>query len=95
MFTSWNSLAVYTAHSLEEQGCMRQFLEQAEIEYAVSAIDHNAPNGFYPVLSPELLITQSVDYIFYVYKKDFETAKKYIQENWHWDKEEMSETGPS
>jgi len=84
MFTSFNSLDVYTAHSLEEQASMRQFLEQAGIEHSVSAIDTNAPKGFYPAISPELLLTQSIDYIFYVYKKDFETAKKHIQENWNW-----------
>lgn len=85
MFTSFNSLALYTAHFLEEQASMRQFLEQAGIEHSVSAIDINAPKGFYPALSPELLLTQSIHYIFYVYKKDFAQADTYIQENWHWD----------
>lgn len=85
MFTSFNSLAVYSAHSLEEQGQMRQFLEQAGIEYSVSAIDTNAPKGFYPVISPELLLTQAMDYIFYVRKKDFEKAKANINSNWHWE----------
>ncbi len=85
MFTSFNSLAIYTACSLEEQGQMRQFLEQANIEYSVSAVDTNAPKGFYPAISPELLLTQTIDYIFYVRKKDFDRAKAHIQSNWHWE----------
>ena len=85
MFTSFNSLTVYSAHSLEEQGQMRQLLEQAGIEYSVSAIDTNAPKGFYPAISPELLQTQAIDYIFYVRKKDFDRAKAHIQSNWHWE----------
>jgi len=87
MFTSFNSLAVYTAHSLEEQASMRQFLEQVGIEHSVSAIDTNAPKGFYPALSPELLLTQSIEYIFDVYKKDYENAKSQIENNWHWNEE--------
>lgn len=85
MFTSFNSLAIYSAHSLEEQGLMRQLLEQAGIEFSVSAVDINAPKGFYPAISPELLLTQTMDYIFYVRKKDFDRAKAHIQSNWHWE----------
>ena len=86
MFTSFNSLVIYSAHSLEEQGLMRQFLEQAGIDYSVSAVDANAPKGFYPAISPELLFTQTIDYIFYVRKKDFDRAKAHIQSNWHREK---------
>ncbi|NCC15163.1 MAG: hypothetical protein EOM28_02255 [Clostridia bacterium] len=91
MFTSFNRLVVYTAHSLEEQAYMRQLLEQAEIEHSVSAIDTNAPKGFYPAISPELLLTQSMDYIFYVNKKDFDRAKNHIQAFWHWDEDTQGE----
>ncbi|WP_352400013.1 hypothetical protein [Anaerotignum sp.] len=87
MFTSFNSLAVYTAHSLEEQARMRQFLDQLGVEHSVSTMDINAPKGFYPALSPELLQTQTIDYIFYVYKKDYENAKSQIESNWHWVEE--------
>lgn len=85
MFTSFNSLAVYSAYSLEEQGQMRQFLEQAGIEYSVSAMDTNAPKGFYPAISPELLLTQKIEYIFYVRKRDFDKAKAHIESTWHWE----------
>ncbi len=78
MFTSFNSLVVYTAHSLEEQAQMRALMEKAQIEHSVSAIYSNAPKGLYPAISPELMMTQSVDYLFYVHKKDFEKAKKLI-----------------
>lgn len=91
MFTSFNSTAIYTAHTLEEQACMRQFLDQEGIEYSVSAVDTNAPKGFYPVLSPELLFTQTIDYIFYVYNKDFTKADNHIQANWNWNEEEINE----
>lgn len=85
MFTSFNSLTIYSAHSLEEQGLMRQLLEQAGIEYSVSALDTHAPKGLYPAISPELLLTQEIDYVFYVRKKDFDRAKAHIQSNWHWE----------
>ncbi|MDD4843223.1 MAG: hypothetical protein PHU31_02685 [Anaerotignum sp.] len=85
MFTFFNSLAVYAAHSLEEQAQMRQFLEQAGIEHSVSAVDTNAPNGLSPVISPALLLTQEIEYLFYVYKKDFDTAKGLIQKSWRWE----------
>ena len=85
MFTFFNSLAVYAAHSLEEQAQMRQFLEQAGIEHSVAAIDRNAPQGLFPAISPELLFTQTIEYVFYVYKKDFDTAKTLIQDHWRWE----------
>jgi len=63
LFTSFNSLVVYTAHSLEEQAQLRQILEKEGIEHSVSAIDTNAPKGFYPAISPELMMTQNIEYL--------------------------------
>ena len=36
MFTSFNSLPVYTAHSLPEQGALRELFEKNGLEYSVS-----------------------------------------------------------
>ncbi|WP_304507343.1 hypothetical protein [Anaerotignum sp.] len=85
MFTFFNSLTVYVAHSLEEQGKMREFLEEAGIEHSVSAVDANSPGGLSPVISPDRLLIQPIDFNFYVYKKDFDRAKSLIQDNWHWN----------
>lgn len=86
MFTFFNSLPVYAANSLEEQGQMREFLEQAKIEHSVSAVDTNAPQGLSPVISPDRLLTQPIDFIFYVHKKDFDRTKSLIEDSWHWNK---------
>lgn len=91
MFTSFNSQILYTAHSLPEQGALRQLLEAAGIVYSVSAIDPNAPQGFFPALSPELLLTRSIDYVFLVYKKDFATAAEVLKAQWHWSEEVSTE----
>lgn len=90
MFTSFNSIPLYTAHSLAEQASLRELLEQLDIDYSVSMVDINAPKGFYPAISPELLLTQSIDYIFYVHKKDFEKAETYLQQHWNWNDELQS-----
>ncbi|MBR4016162.1 MAG: hypothetical protein IKI88_08215 [Anaerotignum sp.] len=87
MFTSFNSLPLYTAHSLEEQGALRELLEKNGIEYSVSLRDMNAPEGFYPALSPELLLTQNIAYTFLVYKKDWQKAKDLLNTQWHWEEE--------
>ena len=85
MFTSFNSLVVYTAHSLEEQAQLRQLLEKEGMDYSVSAIDANAPKGFYPAISPELMMTQDIEFLFYVRKKDFDKASALLQAQWHWE----------
>ena len=89
MFTSFNSLPVYTAHSLPEQAAMRELLEKNELEYSVSAKDANAPGGFYPSLSPDMLFTQNIEYIFLVYKKDFQKAAEILKEQWQWEDPEF------
>ncbi len=86
MFTSFNSLPVYTAHSLPEQAALREFFEQNGLEYSVSLKDCNAPQGFYPAISPEMLLTQNIEYIFLVYKKDWQTAADLLKK-WHWEEE--------
>lgn len=85
MFSSFNSLELYTACSLEEQGAMRALLEEAGIEHSVSAIDINAPRGFYPALSPDLLMTQTIHYIFYIHKRDRQAASLLLKERWSWE----------
>lgn len=86
MFTSFNSLPVYIAHSLPEQAALRAFLEEKGLEYSVSLRDDHAPKGFYPALSPELLLTQNIEYIFLVHKKDEQQAAELLKE-WHWEEE--------
>lgn len=88
MFSSFNSLEIYTAFSLEEQGALRSLLDEAGIEHSVSAMDINAPRGFYPVLSPELLMTQSIHYIFYIHKRDRQAAATLLKERWSWEEEQ-------
>lgn len=85
MFTSFNSLPVYTAHSLPEQGALRELFEKNGLEYSVSMKDANAPDGFYPAISPDMLFTQNIEYIFLVYKKDFQRAADILKEQWHWE----------
>lgn len=85
MFTSFNSLPVYTAHSLPEQGALRELFEKNGLEYSVSLKDANAPDGFYPAISPDMLFTQNIEYIFLVYKKDWEKAAQILKEQWHWE----------
>ena len=91
MFTSFNSLPIYTAHSLPEQAALRALLEENGLEYSVSARDANAPDGFYPAISPDMLFTQNMEYIFLVYKKDWQKAAALLQEAWHWEEKEITE----
>ncbi len=85
MFTSFNSLPVYTAHSLPEQGALRKLFEKNGVEYSVSMKDANAPDGFYPAISPDMLFTQNIEYTFLVYKKDWQKAAEILKEQWHWE----------
>ena len=89
MFTSFNSLPVYTAHSLPEQGALRELFEKNGLEYSVSLRDANAPDGFYPAISPDMLFTQNIEYIFLVYKKDFQKAADILKEQWKWEAPEF------
>ena len=84
MFTSFNSLPVYTAHSLPEQAALREVFEKSGLEYSVSIKNANAPDGFYPAITPDMLFTQNIEYIFLVYKKDWQKAADLLKE-WHWE----------
>ena len=92
MFTSFNSLPVYTAQSLPEQGALRELFEKNGLEYSVSMKDANAPDGFYPAISPDMLFTQNIEYIFLVYKKDFQKAADILKEQWNWEDPVFEET---
>lgn len=85
MFTSFNSTVIYTAHSLAEQAQLRELLDRNTISYMVSAQNLNAPEGLYPVISPDMLVTQDIDYLFYVKKKDVALAGEVIASQWHWE----------
>ena len=89
MFTSFNSLPIYIAHSLPEQGAMREFLEENGIEYSVSPRHANAPEGFFPTISPDMLLTQPIEYTFLIYKKDYEKTAALLDEKWHWEDPEF------
>ena len=69
MFTSFNSLPVYTAHSLPEQGALRELFEKNGLEYSVSMKDANAPDGFYPAISPDMRSSPRISNIFFWYIK--------------------------
>lgn len=75
----YKSTELLTVFSLEEQSKLRSILEQNNISYTVSVRHQNDCYGFFPVAGTEELLTQSMQYVFYVPTKEKQKAISVLQ----------------
>ena len=79
MLTAHNSIKLITLSTLEAQGSLRELLDSHHIEYNPHDI-----GGFFPVADIQTLMTQDMEYIFYVHQRDAEQAYRLLtQEGYH------------
>ena len=76
---SFKSTELLTVSSLEEQSKVRSILDQNNISYTVSVRHQNDCYGFFPVVSTEEMLTQSMQYVFYVPEKEKQKAISVLQ----------------
>lgn len=76
---SFKSTELLTVFSLEEQYKLRTILEQNGISYTVSVKHQNDCYGFFPVVGVEEMLTQPMQYVFYVHEKDKQQAVSVLQ----------------
>ena len=84
MLTAHNSIKLITLSTLEAQGSLRELLDSHHIEYNVSVSNPHDIGGFFPVADIQTLMTQDMEYIFYVHQRDAEQAYRLLtQEGYH------------
>ncbi len=76
---SYKRTALVTVFSLEEQAKIRTILDQNDISYTVSARHEQDCYGLFPVVDAQDLLTQSIQYVFYVPEKETQKAISVLQ----------------
>lgn len=76
---SYKRTALLTVYSLEEQAKIRTILDQNDISYTISARYEQDCYGLFPVVDAQDLLTQSIQYVFYVSEKEIQHAISVLQ----------------
>lgn len=85
MFTSFNSAELIVVHSLDVQAELRKLLTQHGMEHTVSIRNPHDTGGFFPVADPAQLLSQEMEYTFYVYQKDLQQAHLLLEKEGYYD----------
>lgn len=79
MITIFNRKELLTTFSMQKQAEIRQILNDHNIDYKLKTINRNSPSAFNDTRARTGTLGQNLniayEYIFYVYKRDYELAK--------------------
>ncbi len=85
MFTSFNSAELIVVHSLDVQAALQKLLSEHNIAHTVSIRNPHDIGGFFPVAEPAQLLSQEMQYTFFVYRKDLQQAHLLLEKEGYYD----------